>query len=245
MSSESVSSASLNMDLMMILIPFSIIVYDYALTFTMEVERFWLRPSRTWPTQLFFVNRYLLIGGRIPMMVQATLPTISPHSSMSWLSTLQPGDLDTELALTFKSALMIMRVYALYDQSRRLLYALLVIAVAIVAEACWAIFSPVTNANLPITSIGCGDPLSSAEALRQAAAWCGQLAFDVIVFVLTLWKTWRVGSVGGRPLINILLRDGVLYFAVMSIANVINVSTFLLASPERRGSATGFANAQV
>ncbi|EGO29114.1 hypothetical protein SERLADRAFT_456453 [Serpula lacrymans var. lacrymans S7.9] len=165
MSSESVSSASLNMDLMMILIPFSIIVYDYALTFTMEVERFWLRPSRTWPTQLFFVNRYLLIGGRIPMMVQATLPTISPHSSVCRGFQLC-SQATLILSQLITGALMIMRVYALYDQSRRLLYALLVIAVAIVAEACWAIFSPVTNANLPITSIGCGDPLSSAEALR-------------------------------------------------------------------------------
>ncbi|EGO29113.1 hypothetical protein SERLADRAFT_456451, partial [Serpula lacrymans var. lacrymans S7.9] len=136
---------------------------------------------------------------------------------------------------------MMARVYALYNQSRRVMCMFIVIGVMVVAVACWAIFS-VTHVTLNIPVIGCGDPLPSETATRQAIAWCGQLAYDVIVFVLTIWKTWHIGSVGGRHVIHILLWDGAMYFGIITAANLGNILTFLLAQPELNASASVFAN---
>ncbi|EGO03401.1 hypothetical protein SERLA73DRAFT_69274 [Serpula lacrymans var. lacrymans S7.3] len=107
------------------------------------------------------------------------------------------------------AVLMTMRVYALYNQNRRLLCALLLIAMALIAEACWGILStaPVTLPPTSMPAIGCDDPLSPQQDVRLAGSWSSQLAFDSLIFCLTLWKTWRIGSVGGRPLVTILLRD--------------------------------------
>ncbi|KAI6138434.1 hypothetical protein EDD17DRAFT_394072 [Pisolithus thermaeus] len=61
----------------------------------------------------------------------------------------------------------------------------------------------------------------------MAIAWSGQMAFDAIVFVLTLWRTLRVGRSGNRTLLDVLIRDGVLYFGLMTGANVANITAFL------------------
>ncbi|KIK90594.1 hypothetical protein PAXRUDRAFT_831571, partial [Paxillus rubicundulus Ve08.2h10] len=61
--------------------------------------------------------------------------------------------------------------------------------------------------------MGCVDPVESDQALHLALSWSGRLGFDIIIFLLTLWKSLHLGRVGDRTLIDILLRDGSLYFA--------------------------------
>jgi len=41
-----------------------------------------------------------------------------------------------------------------------------------------------------------------------AAAWAGLLVFDIIVFGMTVAKAIRVGRMGDRTLIIVLLQDG-------------------------------------
>ena len=47
-----------------------------------------------------------------------------------------------------------------------------------------------------------------AYGTDMAIAWAGQLTFDTIIFVLTVWKSYYIGKVGDRLLVDILLRDG-------------------------------------
>ena len=42
----------------------------------------------------------------------------------------------------------------------------------------------------------------------MAVAWGYQLLFDIIIFVLTMWKSCCIGRLGHHSLIDILLRDG-------------------------------------
>ena len=49
--------------------------------------------------------------------------------------------------------------------------------------------------------------------IDMALAWSSQLIFDAVVFVLTVWKSYYIGKLGVRLLVDILLRDGV-YFIV-------------------------------
>lgn len=77
----------------------------------------------------------------------------------------------------------------------------------------------------------------------MAIAWSGQMAFDAIVFVLTLWRTLRVGRSGNRTLLDVLIRDGVLYFGLMTGANVANITAFLVCDTSSAKSlVAGFTN---
>ncbi|EGN97589.1 hypothetical protein SERLA73DRAFT_184349 [Serpula lacrymans var. lacrymans S7.3] len=143
---------------------------------------------------------------------------------------------------------MMMRVYALYNRSRWLIYVLVVMGIALVAGGCVAIIpvAPAVPVNLPsiyIPSTGCGDPISSEQGVRLAGSWGSLLAFDTFIFSLTIWKTWRIGSVSGRNLINILMRDGAMYFAVMIMINIVSILAYLLPPLGLKGIITTTANA--
>jgi len=47
-----------------------LLVYDYTLTFSMEVERFWLSHQASTTTILYFVNRYVGLVGYLPILYQ-------------------------------------------------------------------------------------------------------------------------------------------------------------------------------
>jgi hypothetical protein len=53
---------------------FSVILYyDYALTFSREVEFFWPHENRVgWVSSLYFLNRYVAIFGYIPIVLRLT-----------------------------------------------------------------------------------------------------------------------------------------------------------------------------
>lgn len=52
--------------------------------------------------------------------------------------------------------------------------------------------------------------------------------FDALVFLFTLRQLISVRSLGKRSFIALSLRDGALYFAVMTAANVANIVTYLV-----------------
>ncbi|KAH7924939.1 hypothetical protein BV22DRAFT_1129445 [Leucogyrophana mollusca] len=232
------------------LISYTILFYDYLLTFGAEVERFWKRPSFSWAFFLFFVNRYLNILGHIPVVAKAFWSSNSAlsetsHPALKLYHDFQRYNQFVMIAVQLVGGVvMIMRVYALYDQNWPLLYSLLVTAAAVIIVGCWAILSK-SSMTLPATSLavtGCDSGLTSEQALRLAAAWGGQLGFDVIIFALTLRKSWCIGPVGERALIDIVLRDGTLYFAIMTLANVGNIATLLLADPTSKGAGSTITN---
>lgn len=63
-----------------------------------------------------------------------------------------------------------------------------------------------------------------------AAFWAPSLIFDLVVFTMTMYKSYKTYQ-GSRSLgvLGILLRDGSLYFAVVFSINLMNMLTLLLA----------------
>jgi hypothetical protein len=59
-----------------------------------------------------------------------------------------------------------------------------------------------------------------------AAAWAGLLAFDIIIFAMTVAKAIKVGRLGSRPLIDVVLRDGKSCFVTSKASVNIVCSTF-------------------
>ncbi|KIM64883.1 hypothetical protein SCLCIDRAFT_599763 [Scleroderma citrinum Foug A] len=48
---------------------FTLVLYDYTLTISREIELFWKRPERSWMFALFIANRYITILGHAPFLV--------------------------------------------------------------------------------------------------------------------------------------------------------------------------------
>lgn len=230
-------------------IQFSLLFYDYVLTLGREIEFFWKRPRLSWPFVLFIANRYLIILSHVPTSVYMFwYPGMD--TSYSWCHPLSIFDGASIIVVqTIGGIIMIMRIYALYERDRCVLAILVFLAVGAITVGCWAVFTlpPLPAAVLVPTQeplIGCTGKgyLSSAEAPYLSAAWGGQLLFDAVVFGLTLWRSVFTRTPGKRNISDILLRDGILYFAVMSAANIGNIITILVASENIKNAASGFTN---
>lgn len=131
---------------------------------------------------------------------------------------------------------MIARVYVFYNRNRRILSLLVAVVMIGVGLFCWA-FSLRPSEPTVIaqgTYAGCSQLTTSVEASYWAATWGGQLLLDIVVFTLTLKKLIRARSLGKWSYMALSLRDGAIYFAVMTAVNVANIATYLvLADPYR------------
>ncbi|KAG6379885.1 hypothetical protein JVT61DRAFT_10447 [Boletus reticuloceps] len=128
------------------------------------------------------------------------------------------------VAQLFCAVIMAIRVYVLYKRSRIILVSLSIVAVGILCFSFWAFFfSPFRAKEMKYICY-----VDTASALHIAILWSGQLLFDAIMFVLTLWKSYCLGKVGDRSLVDILLRDGAIYFAIISGVNAANIAILLV-----------------
>lgn len=238
---------SLDTIVIVCVIQFSLLFYDYVLTLGREIEFFWKRPRRSWPFALFIANRYLIILSHVPASIYVFwYPGID--SSYSWCRPLSMFDGASIIVVqAIGGIIMIMRIYALYERDRCVLAILVFLAVGAIAVGCWAVVAlppPPAVVLVPTQEplIGCAGKgyLSSEEASYLSAAWGGQLLFDVVIFGLTLWRSMFARMPGKRNISDILLRDGILYFAVMSAANIGNIITILVANENIKKAAIGF-----
>ena len=70
----------------------AILVYDYCLTFVAEVERCWTMRRLTWALAFFYLNRYLMLLGYIPLMLEFFWSTSNPNKTeVSVLLLKSPG----------------------------------------------------------------------------------------------------------------------------------------------------------
>ncbi|KAF5349274.1 hypothetical protein D9756_009430 [Leucocoprinus leucothites] len=160
------------------------------------------------------------------------------------------------------ACMMIMRVHALYERKTWVVILYLVVCCSVIGVAAWAINASARSTHtypvvVPVP-YGCGLPLGVKECFfwqagpsiaRQfkfyidiAAAWSGELVFDILVFGMTLYKTLRLPRGGGNGLLSQLMRDGAIYFGAMVMVTVGNILCLLLGGPLSRGSATMITN---
>ncbi|KAI6112109.1 hypothetical protein EDD16DRAFT_1179014 [Pisolithus croceorrhizus] len=172
-------------------------------------------------------RRFICFGP--PVLIRATAPL-----------TLYDG-ISIIVVQTIGAIIMTMRIYALYERNRCVLTILVLLAVGAITVGLWVVFllpSVPMAVAVPTQEPQIGCPgmgaFSSDEAIYLSAAWGGQLLFDVVVFGLTLWRSVYARTPGKRNVSDVLLRDGSLYFAVMSAATIGNIITLLVASREKR-----------
>ncbi|KAL4061994.1 hypothetical protein J3A83DRAFT_4406797 [Scleroderma citrinum] len=163
------------------------------------------------------------------------------------------------------AVVMIMRIHALYMGSRCILILLLAVAMGAIGFGAWAFVAHASPNYIPPSQrsrVGCPDGgyISSEQGIYLAAGWSGQLVFDLMIFLLTILRSLRFWNTGSRSLINILLRDGSLYFAcvkgcfsrgsmttdkifrVMCAVNVVNITVLSVGANSTKAIPSNITN---
>ncbi|KAF7299764.1 hypothetical protein HMN09_00982300 [Mycena chlorophos] len=254
------------------IVGFTLSTYDYFITIDVEVSRFWMGKSRTTlPALLFFTNRYMTLLGNLPFWFTAfwfSMPTAEKtrasvrrcnfsgdivftirrcnsfdtyHQAYIWFSQL--------LAAT----IMATRVYALYGRSRKILLFIWTCALAALAVAIWGILmsllAPDKAGSFGIF-LGCGAAKGKIQALGFIIVWVANSFFDFVVFGLTLYQALKDGmwnitlspQFKGIGLVRLLLRDGLVYFLVITILNISTIMTCIFGNVSSRGACVVFTN---
>ncbi|KAH9992304.1 hypothetical protein BJV77DRAFT_1067796 [Russula vinacea] len=147
------------------------------------------------------------------------------------------------------SATLATRTMALYHSSRTVVIGVLGIGIGIVGVTCWSLVAGGYSTFVRTSAPGCHYILSERSSIHLAAAWEASALFDVLVFSLTLMRTLKMRkthnmaiSFTGEGLVDMVLRDGALYFAVMALANLANIFAFYFAVPTFKGTFSTPAN---
>jgi len=140
-------------------------------------------------------------------------------------------------------ALCLIRVYALYGRSRRVLGLLLLVGLGFFIAALVIVAAPRSEGNtvLVVSSLHqCISLSPPLEGLYDSLAWIGVLIFDSVIFSLTLYKALTIGR--GIPLLDVIVRDGAMYFSVLFIVNLVNILVVRFSPPSLKHSTGPLTN---
>ncbi|CAK5267143.1 unnamed protein product [Mycena citricolor] len=165
----------------LVVIPYTVLVYDYFLTIQLEVSGFWTT-SFTWGSFFFYLNRYSSLLGTIPVVVQF------------WLTTTDPGKIpvpddsfweikDTGLTPALRchslrmyhqyfalisqvlvACILIMRTYALYSKNKLVLGVMISITLSAFASAMTLLLTGNNESTLSPELQVYGCPFATAHA---------------------------------------------------------------------------------
>ncbi|KAH9974119.1 hypothetical protein BGW80DRAFT_1445111 [Lactifluus volemus] len=206
----------------------SILIYDHILTFPAEVSHIWPQPLSS-HTVLFFLNRYV---GLVSNTGASALIFFSTATTESCKSVSRVHEILVVLSQFIISGILLSRIFALYHISRSIRSWAFSLGVVLVVGISWALVgqkrilihgAPGCHFSIPQKQRRSHTPLNSAVHL--ATAWEAQALFDAVVLTLTVMRTVKMRktintAIGpkGTGLLDILIRDGTLYFAIMSLA---------------------------
>ncbi|KAF8491340.1 hypothetical protein F5888DRAFT_1909595 [Russula emetica] len=247
------------------LIPTVILYYDYILTFSREVEFFWPHENRVgWVSSLYFLNRYVAIFGHIPIVLRL-IPGFESlffrkqglfvfefntlaHSADLPISCKKVHQYIGCLGLVLQFLVAIpcaTRVYALYNKNHYIFTGLIALMIASIAVGIATISTELgdlcPSAHHHVFHWCYFDLGLSNEGGRfLSIAWSGIMLFDIIVFILTIYKATKVGY--KVPLIQIVIRDGSLYFFVLFFVNLANILMLQVAPTMLKNFVTPIIN---
>ncbi|KAJ6502755.1 hypothetical protein C8R47DRAFT_1316741 [Mycena vitilis] len=198
-----------------------LLVYELFTSLDDEVARIWSLKWRL-PKILFMLNRYVIRAVLVCLWILADYPGTSVEFCRVY-SYWQMIPL--RLAILAAQALVVIRVWAIYNNSRRMfwilsmLYFLEVLAVAM----CVLIATADTQGVAQPPPLSCGLVSRSGYLLKRYASgtWIAPVCFEFIMVLITVAKllprwTWtRAGGIlgsGGNSTLDVLARDSLIYF---------------------------------
>ncbi|KAG0702182.1 hypothetical protein DFH29DRAFT_512056 [Suillus ampliporus] len=144
--------------------------------------------------------------------------------------------------------IMTIRTYALYGCNKCLLTWMILIMVTLMAGASVATFRHSSSTVIVWSGGSCDETYTAARAIRLGMAWVALFLFDLLIFILTVYKTCktrgllRLSLVTRRNVVDIIFHDGVMYFGAMTLINLPNIATYYWGSDITKGNLTTFTS---
>jgi len=217
-----------------------LLAYDFLLTLPDEVEFMW-RKGLTVLDVLFFLNRYMPFLDRVigllpifipqPKSLQLTCETL--FLVHAWLLA---------LGVNIADCILILRTYAIWDRNRIIagcLLSALLGAFAVEGFFGTKVMTSFVFIESPSPSQYPGCFAGFVNAAPATFVWLTMLLLETVVFAFTLFKLlYQRKTTYGKPsvLFKTLLRDGVMFYAVMFGISLINI-IFLRVVPAQSGLA--------
>ncbi|KAF9465495.1 hypothetical protein BDZ94DRAFT_347747 [Collybia nuda] len=189
-----------------------IFLFDYLQTLDLEVEHIWKSKGISGRV-LFFCNRY-------PPFIDVPLTVyyyLNANASFRTCSILDSVTLwMTSFGIAMSEAILLLRTYALWSRSRIILVFLTTqfVGIYITVIIVLTIFIRSVKYGSPPLSIikGCYD-VEGSDILFIAFVLL--LWNETVIFVLTMWIGIKRYRHSHNPLIVVLYRDGILFFALL------------------------------
>ncbi|KAH8923280.1 hypothetical protein BT69DRAFT_170134 [Atractiella rhizophila] len=202
----------------------AIYYYDWLVTAHQEYRMIW--KGRSWsPVRIaFLVNRHFGLIFFIYLLV--LFRSDIAESACKRLHFLQPAG----AAVLYLSSATILgfRSWAMWERRPWVGYLLCVavFAVFIIEIVCFRTDVPVP---IPPGDVGCIS--NGGEGALRIVYWAAPLSFDLLALTLTLIPILSYWRRGGRiPVLELVLRDGLLYFVVVFTTGLLNFIWFALPS---------------
>ncbi|KAH9924195.1 uncharacterized protein B0H18DRAFT_1012769 [Fomitopsis serialis] len=223
------------------LVGITIFYYDYALTFGAEYSRIWKHPTGTRRNYMFLLNRYLSFLGDIAVNVGNFYAFKTTHSCSQYAFYRQALLIVAQVVV---GLILTLRTSALYNRNKYVTGSIVAVGLSLAGLAIYAVNGQRESISL---SGGCHTAAARKTAIRIAVAWESLFVFDLMIFSLTMYKTWKTRLLHSSrtdklDLLSLISRDGAMYFAVMASVNLANTLTFYLLQPLLRGVLSTFAS---
>ncbi|KAJ7208259.1 hypothetical protein GGX14DRAFT_454254 [Mycena pura] len=217
-----------------------LLVYELVTSLDDEVARVWSLKWRL-PKILFMLNRYVIRAMLVVLWIVADYPGTSAEFCRVYGYWQM---IPLRLAILAAQALVVIRVWAIYNNSRPMfwvlctLYTLEVLAVAL----CVLIATRDTQGVAQPAPLSCALVSRSGYLLKRAASgtWIAPLCFEFIMVLITLAKlvprwSWRsprrqagLWGSGGNATLDVLARDSLIYFVLIFTFTLTNAIIYEL-----------------
>lgn len=143
----------------------------------------------------------------------------------------------------FVCFILTLRTYALYCRNKRLLISMIIIVCALAGVAAGT-FGLRSSAIVP--GMNCLDSYAKEITVSPGLGWVTLLVYELLVFVLTVRRICKIRAVSlaisRGHMLDIMFQDGAMYFAVMTLFNLLNILMYYCGSNTTRGSLATFTS---
>jgi len=203
----------------------ALVLYDYFLTFPMEVELIW---KRRWSisTGLYIINRYSGIFALSFNTAVYINNTFSDNFCFHWVRYEVGSSI---IAFWLVDIILAFRVWALWGKSKRVLFFICLLfsmSVGACVTVTTLVFRHITVLHRPGPFASGCYPLGFPTYTYAIAI--PELGNSGILLVLTLFRTVQSVRMGRRnaPMLTLFIRDGVLYYLCIMLLILMNAFAF-------------------
>ncbi|KAJ7055605.1 hypothetical protein C8F01DRAFT_1158724 [Mycena amicta] len=214
-----------------------ILVFDYLLTFELEVNYLW---DHQWgpATVLLFLSRYSPFFDMGTIMYYSLRSDVSLkrcgqlHAAFTWLNA---------FGIAVAEAILTLRTYALSGQNRGVItvFAMLYIVSSVAGIVSIArFFTTAVYKPPPLNTPGCF--LADGDFTLVAVPYVSALLYDVVLVAYTVYFGFKRFRHSPGPLIGTLFRDGITYFILLLVVSIVNIIILVAGPPGMPGLLNSF-----